>query len=61
MLNQEPITKSQFIQSIQRTQINSSIIKDTIAKSDLPAIQKELKDFIGVASRNVSLIAIKES
>jgi hypothetical protein len=56
-----PTTKPQLIQSIQKIQINRFIIKDAITKNDIPAIQKELKDFIGNGAKNVSVIIIKES
>ena len=54
-------TKTQLINTLQRTQIHTLIVKDSVSKNDIPTIQKELKDFIGTGSKNVSMIVIKET
>ena len=54
-------TKLQIINTLQKTQVHSLMVKDSIVKNDVPGLQKELKDFIGNGSKNVSLIIIKES
>mgnify|MGYP004136587287 CR=1 FL=1 len=56
----EPKTKSQLIQSLQRTQINKFIIKDAITRQDTKNLKKEVDDFIGSGNKNVSIIFIKE-
>jgi len=61
MLSKIPSTKQELIRTLQGTQINKFTIKDAITKTDLPVISKEIKDFIGNGSRNVSIIVIKES
>jgi hypothetical protein len=61
MLNAQPTTKNELLESIRKSKVQSFVTRDSITKQDVQSVTKELQSFIGNGSKNVSVIFLKES